>query len=123
MHHGPMRITINSITVVTMNTCIGIGIDYAIHFISGYLYNHKGGDRKPTLRAVIKNKGTPILFNTLVVGLGFFVLAFSSFPPNRDFGILVFISMIVSALFSIIFLTVLINKFGIGINNSGKETV
>jgi predicted RND superfamily exporter protein len=120
---GLMRITINSITVVTMNTCIGIGIDYAIHFISGYLYNHKGGDRKPTLRAVIKNKGTPILFNTLVVGLGFFVLAFSSFPPNRDFGILVFISMIVSALFSIIFLTVLINKFGIGINNSGKETV
>jgi hypothetical protein len=120
---GLMGITINSITVVTMNTCIGIGIDYAIHFISGYLYTHRGGDRKSTLRAVIKNKGTPILFNTLVVGLGFFVLAFSSFPPNRDFGILVLISMIVSALFSIIFLTVLINKFGIGTNNSGKEAV
>ncbi len=120
---GLMGITINSITVVTMNTCIGIGIDYAIHFISGYLYIYRGGDRKTSLRAVIKNKGTPILFNTLVVGLGFFVLAFSSFPPNRDFGILVLISMIVSALFSIIFLTVLINKYGIGTNNSGKETV
>ncbi len=120
---GLMGITINSITVVTMNTCIGIGIDYAIHFISGYRYNYKGGDRNATLRGVIKNKGTPILFNTLVVGLGFFVLAFSSFPPNRDFGVLVLISMIVSALFSITFLTVLINKFGIGINNSGKETV
>lgn len=120
---GLMGITINSITVVTMNTCIGIGIDYSIHFISGFLYTHKGGNRKTTLKTVIKNKGTPILFNTLVVGLGFFVLAFSSFPPNRDFGILVFISMIVSALFSIIFLTALINKYGISINNSGKETV
>lgn len=120
---GLFGVTINSITVVTMNTCIGIGIDYAIHFISGYLYIHKGGDRKATLREVIKNKGTPILFNTVVVGIGFFVLAFSSFPPNRDFGILVLISMIVSALFSIIFLTVLISKYGIGKNNLGKETV
>lgn len=121
---GLLGVTINSITVVTMNTCIGIGIDYAIHFISGYNYIRNDiGDRKTALKSVIKNKGTPILFNTVVVGLGFLVLAFSSFPPNRDFGILVFISMIVSAFFSMVFLSVLISIFGLGKNKSGKEIV
>ncbi|HEX3018710.1 MAG TPA: MMPL family transporter [Chitinispirillaceae bacterium] len=121
---GVIGVTINSITVVTMNTCIGIGIDYAIHFISGYLYTYKKEDnRKTALRAVFKSKGTPILFNTIVVGIGFLVLAFSSFPPNRDFGILVFISMIISAFFSMVFLAVFIMKFGIVNNKLGKENV
>lgn len=121
---GLIGVTINSITVVTMNTCIGIGIDYAIHFISGYIYTIKNyEDRKTAIRNTIKNKGTPILFNTIVVGVGFLVLAFSSFPPNRDFGILVFLSMVVCALFSIIFLSVFISKFGLGRNIEGRKTV
>lgn len=121
---GLLGVTINSITVVTMNTCIGIGIDYAIHFVSGYIYIYKNGDdRKQILKKVIRNKGTPILFNAVVVGLGFLVLAFSSFPPNRDFGILVFLSMIVCAFFSMIFLSVLILMFGLANRKTGKEIV
>ena len=112
---GIMGVSINLVTVIIMNTCIGIGIDYAIHFVSGYLYYYKRtGNRLEALKTAIKNKGTPILFNTLVVGIGFLVLAFSSFPPIRDFGILVFVSMIISAAFSILFLSILISQFGMG---------
>lgn len=112
---GVIGATINMVTVVIMNTCIGIGIDYAIHFASAFIYQYKSiGDRAKALRAAIKNKGTPILFNTLVVGIGFLVLIFSSFPPIRDFGILVFLSMIISAGFSMLFLSLLLLNFGIG---------
>ena len=112
---GILGVTINLVTVIIMNTCIGIGIDYAIHFVAGYIhYARESTDKVRNLKLTIKNKGTPILFNTLVVGIGFLILAFSSFPPIRDFGILVFVSMVVSAGFSILFLTVLISLFGMG---------
>ena len=112
---GVLGVTINLVTVIIMNTCVGIGIDYAIHLASGFIFQYKiTGDKIESLKAAIKIKGTPILFNTLVVGIGFLVLAFSSFPPIRDFGILVFVSMIVSAGFSMLFLPLLLLFFGIG---------
>jgi predicted RND superfamily exporter protein len=59
----------------------------------------------------IKDKGGAILFNTIVVGVGFLVLILSSFPPIRSFGLFIFISMVVSSLFSIIFLPVLFKQY------------
>ncbi len=110
---GAMGVNINLVTVVTMNTCIGIGIDYSIHFLSGFLFQRKDKEREEALIATLKRKGTPIAFNTMIVGLGFLILSFSSFPPVRDFGVLVFASMFISALFSILFITILISVFGI----------
>ena len=120
---GVCGISINLITVVIMNTCVGIGIDYAIHFISGYLHAAPAAtDRQSALSVTIHRKGTPILFNTLVVGIGFCVLLFSSFPPIRDFGLLVFISMFVAAGFCIFLISLTISRFGLTVA-SRKDTV
>lgn len=109
---GLLRIPINTVTVIVMNTCIGIGIDYSIHFTSGFLYiRHKYNNNIDALMATVKNKGTVIMFNTLVVGTGFFVLLFSSFPPIRLFGFIIFVSMLVSSLFSLIFLPIRFKNF------------
>ncbi len=120
---GILGVSINLVTVIIMNTCIGIGIDYSIHFVSGYIYSRrKNIERTEALRETIHGKGIPILFNALIVGIGFLVLAFSGFPPIRDFGIVVFISMIVSALISLLMLPILIRYFGIGSKIDSKGT-
>ena len=120
---GICGVSINLITVVIMNTCVGIGIDYAIHFISGYLHlAGENNDRKRALAETIRRKGTPILFNTLVVGIGFCVLLFSSFPPIREFGLLVFISMFVAATFCILVISLTITKFGLAVPVQRKDT-
>jgi len=112
---GLFGVPINSVTIVTVNTCIGIGIDYAIHFTAGYLYvRGEHPDRVSALLETARRKGSVIVFNTLVVGIGFAVLMFSSFPPIRHFGIFVFASMVASCAFALVFLPALYSRFGVG---------
>lgn len=104
---GLFGVTINMVTVIIVNTSMGIGIDYAIHFTAGYLYA-----RRSTTNAVeavlhtVAEKGLVIVFNTIVVGVGFLVLGLSSFPPIRHFGAFLFMSMVTSTIFSLVFLPV-----------------
>ena len=70
-------------------------------------------DRVSALLETTRRKGSAILFNTLVVGIGFAVLMFSSFPPIRHFGIFVFASMVTSCVFALMFLPALYCRFGI----------
>ncbi|MGM0461546.1 MAG: efflux RND transporter permease subunit [Fibrobacterota bacterium] len=108
---GLFGVSINLVTVIVINTCIGIGIDYSIHFTSGFLFYQKScSDNRKALTKTVFNKGSVILFNTMVVGAGFLVLIFSNFPPIRSFGLFIFISMIISSLFSILFLPVLLRN-------------
>lgn len=110
---GLLGISVNIVTVIIVNTCIGIGIDYAIHFVSGYLFMHeKGLDKETALLETIKRKGAVIVLNAVSVGTGFLVLSLSDFPPIRHFGLVVFIAMIVSSLFSLIFLPIQFIFFG-----------
>ncbi|MGM0443343.1 MAG: efflux RND transporter permease subunit [Fibrobacterota bacterium] len=119
---GIFGVSINLVTVIVMNTCIGIGIDYAIHFSSGFLFYRRteSSNMKALIRTIF-NKGSVILFNTIVVGSGFLVLIFSNFPPIRSFGLFIFISMIISAVFSIVFLPFLFRTYNGSINRPTPE--
>ncbi len=119
---GLCNIPINLITVVIMNACIGIGIDYAIHFISGYINEkQKGINDIEALSFAVHTKGTPILFNTLVVGIGFCALLFSGFPPVRHFGFIVFLSMFIAAALCMFIITLLIKNLGLSVRALEKE--
>ena len=109
---GLSNVSINTVTVIIVNTCVGIGIDYSIHFTAGYLFIKKTcSNNIEALIQTAKTKGAVIMFNTLVVGAGFFVLFFSSFPPIKHFGLFIFISMAVSSLFALIFLPVCFKNY------------
>jgi C4-dicarboxylate-specific signal transduction histidine kinase len=61
-----------------------------------YRYNRefkKDLDKDRALRAAIRQVGKPIVFTTLTISIGFFILIFSSFKPTADFGILMVITM------------------------------
>ncbi|MDR0304060.1 MAG: MMPL family transporter [Chitinispirillales bacterium] len=106
-------ITINIVTVIVVNCCIGIGIDYAIHFTSSFLrLRKKGAVSVEALLGAFQDKSTVIIFNTLAVGIGFLVLCLSNFPPVRALGFLIFLSMTVGSIFSLLFLPVFLNRKG-----------
>jgi predicted RND superfamily exporter protein len=103
-------ITINLVTVIVITCCIGIGIDYAIHFTSSFLrFRQNGAENVEALLNALQDKGTVIILNTLAVGVGFLVLCFSKFPPVRALGFLIFLSMTVGSAFSLLFLPVFLN--------------
>ena len=109
---GLLNVSINMVTVVIVNTCIGIGIDYSIHFTAGFIFIRKNfSNNIDALISNVGNKGTVIMFNTLVVGAGFFVLMFSSFPPVRNFGLFIFLSMVISSTFALIFLPIFFKNY------------
>jgi uncharacterized protein len=86
-------------TLMVSSIAIGIGIDYAIHFISRFRVEvQAGSDMEQALRTTIQTTGHGIAYNALALALGFAVLLFSSFKGTSNFGLLIAMTMIISAL-------------------------
>ncbi len=94
---GFLNIPLSTTTALLSSIAIGIGIDYAVHFIEQYKINAlKTGDKILTAKKTMAHSGRAILFNAVVVIAGFMVLLFSVFPPNRALGALVSLNMFTS---------------------------
>ncbi|MEA2104206.1 MAG: MMPL family transporter, partial [Candidatus Cloacimonadota bacterium] len=96
---GLLNIPLSTTTALISSIAIGIGIDYAVHFIDRYkTYAEQTGDKTKTIRQTMQHSGRAIIFNAMVVIAGFLVLLFSVFPPNRSLGALVSLNMFTSFL-------------------------
>jgi len=94
---GFLNIPLNTTTALLSSIAIGIGIDYAVHFIEQYRMNAlKTGDKILTAQKTMAHSGRAIIFNAIVVIAGFMILLFSVFPPNRELGALVSLNMFTS---------------------------
>lgn len=106
---GLFNIPLSTTTALLSSIAIGIGIDYAIHFIQYYKLNLAGGNLKSTaIYNTMNQTGKAILFNAIVVISGFLVLLFSVFPPNRTLGALVSMNMFTSLVGTLTIMMVLI---------------
>lgn len=99
---GTMGITgipLDIATVLTGSVTIGIGIDYAIHFMSyfGKVYG-ESRDLEQGVKEAIRVSGKAILINMIAVSLGFAVLLLSNLVPLQRFGFLIAVTMIISGL-------------------------
>lgn len=101
-------------TSIVANAAIGIGVDYAIHFLTRLRHEMRlrHGDRHPdTMRqaaiATAATAGQAIVFNAIAVAAGFVVLMFSLFVPLIRLGGLVALVMGTTSLGSIVLLPVL----------------
>jgi len=96
---GLLNIPLSTTTALISSIAIGIGIDYAVHFIERYkIYAAQTGDKLKTTQLTMHHSGRAIIFNAIVVIAGFMVLMFSVFPPNRSLGGLVSLNMFTSFL-------------------------
>ena len=107
---GFLDIPLSTTTALLSSIAIGIGIDYAVHFIEQYRGNAlKTGDKELTAQKTMAHSGRAILFNAIVVIAGFLVLLFSVFPPNRELGALVSLNMFTSFVGTLTIMLVLLN--------------
>jgi predicted RND superfamily exporter protein len=117
---GWFGIPLNTTTALLSSIAIGIGIDYAVHFIEQYKVNSSTGDIMLTVRKTMAHSGRAILFNAIVVIAGFLVLLFSVFPPNRELGFLVSLNMFISFVGTLTIMLVLLYKSNIYFENKIK---
>ncbi len=95
---GLLNIPLSASTAIISGIAIGIGVDYAIHFIEHFRSERiKGLSGFEAAIETLGNTGRSIVYNAIAVMGGFSVLLVSVFPPNRQVGGLVALNMAASA--------------------------
>lgn len=105
---GLAGIPLNIMTMTTSAIAVGVGVDYAIHFV--YRYRHdieQGLGFDEAVLATMRSSGVAIFLNAVTVALGFFALFFSEFRGVADMGLLITLTMITSAFAALTILPVL----------------
>ncbi|MDR0784824.1 MAG: MMPL family transporter [Treponema sp.] len=97
---GFLGIKLNLGTSLVASVSVGVGIDYAIHFIDAYKREYRSG-RDDFLRRAFATSGKAIIINAVSVGAGFAVLTLSQFVILADLGLLMALTMFTSALISL----------------------
>jgi predicted RND superfamily exporter protein len=87
-------------TAMICGICFGVGVDYAIHFMSVYKVYSKlpGLAHNEVLNKTIRSVARPLVINSLSLALGFSVLCLSNYSAIVNLGLLTATSMIVCAL-------------------------
>jgi hypothetical protein len=95
---GWAGIPVNLVTALVSSIAVGIGIDYSIHVYNRYSEGLRGGlTPDEAIHVTISNTGIAVALNALSVAAGFMVMLASKFPPVRQFGTLIAVTMAVSA--------------------------
>ncbi len=115
---GLFNIPLSTTTALLSSIAIGIGVDYAIHFIQNYKVSvSKTNSRHEAIHETMKHTGRAILSNAVVVIAGFLVMLFSVFPPNRMLGLLVSLNMFTSFVGTLTVMMILVYNSKLFIHN------
>jgi predicted RND superfamily exporter protein len=120
---GYLGIKLNMGTAIIASLALSIGLDYTIHFIEGFRREYQASRENNNVDFLHKtfiSCGKAIIINALTVSAGFCILAFSQFRIMAEVGLLVALSMIITALVGLTIIPVLITtikpKFIFGYN-------
>lgn len=96
---GFVNIRLDIATAVITAIGIGIGVDFAIHYISRFREVMKStGNKYQATMYTMKNTGKAIVFDVISNIIGFSVFVFSGFMPVRYFGWLISLTMLTMVL-------------------------
>tara|TARA_B100000886_G_C20413336_1_gene488091 strand:- start:758 stop:2041 length:1284 start_codon:yes stop_codon:yes gene_type:complete len=101
---GYFGVKLNHVTAILSAIIIGVGVDFAIHFISRFQKISYTFDKVQTVEDVIKDVGYPIILDA-GSNMAFGALLFSSFIPVQQVGGLMVFSMLSTSLGTLILLT------------------
>lgn len=99
---------------VVSGMTLGIVVDDTVHFLSKYLraQREKGLDNEGAVRYAFSTVGTALWVTSLVLVIGFGILALSNFELNAGMGLLTAITIALALLADFLFLPTLLMKFG-----------
>ena len=106
-----LNIHLDIITSLLAALAIGIGVDYAIHFLAACQRQTDFEDPKKALEQIMNTTGRAIVINAASVIIGFSGLIFSRFIPIQQMGILFCISMLFAGISSLTVLPMVINMW------------
>ncbi|BAO44503.1 efflux RND transporter permease subunit [Thiolapillus brandeum] len=107
---GQVGLALSVVSGMTM----GIVVDDTVHFLSKYLRarREQGLGSEDAVRYAFHTVGTPLLVTTVVLMLGFGVLALSDFELNAGMGLLTAITIGLALLADFLYLPPLLMQFG-----------
>ncbi|GMO29192.1 MAG: MMPL family transporter [Termitinemataceae bacterium] len=116
---GFLGIKLNIATAMIASVTMGIGIDYTIHIMEAYRRAYRENSGKGDfLFSAYRTSGIAIITDAVSTAAGFAVLFFSQFVILAEFGLLVTISLLASALVGLILIPMLLDwikpKFAVG---------
>jgi hypothetical protein len=107
---GWLRIPLDLMTITIAAIAMGIAVDDTIHYIHRYLEELDGSPAEAVTRTHA-SVGYALLYTSLIITLGFSLLAFSDFVPSVLFGLLTGFAMVVALLFDLTLLPVMLKRF------------
>ncbi|MBA3062749.1 MAG: MMPL family transporter, partial [Atribacteria sp.] len=107
---GLLNIDLNIGTIMVASIAIGAGIDYTIHYISRYKNELKRRSKIEAMKITLTGTGRAIVFNSITVAAGVFVLGFSDFGMMAVFGKLIGSVMLLSVVYTLTLLPILLNN-------------
>ena len=117
---GVFNIPLNVSTMMVASIAIGAGIDYTIHFISRYKNELKRKEKIDALKTTLTGTGRAIVFNSISIAAGVFVLSFSNIKMMASFGQLIGSVMLVSVIYTLLLLPILLDKIDFKIKKELK---
>jgi uncharacterized protein len=96
---GLSHIDLNLMTMGVSSMAIGVGVDFAIHFVHRYRVSFAmTGNVNDAMRLTMEEAGVAILMNMVAVAGGFLTLLLASFKGVMHMGLLISLIMAFSAL-------------------------
>ncbi|MFQ5468750.1 MAG: RND family transporter [Gammaproteobacteria bacterium] len=110
---GLMGIPLDVSTALAAGVAIGVGVDYAVHYLFRYRAMRAVNDNHfDATLLTMRSVGKTIVFNATVVTIGFLVLFASQFPPHVKLGLFVAAYMVLSCLSALISLPLVLSVCG-----------
>ncbi len=107
---GLMDISLNIGTMMVASIAIGAGIDYTIHFVSRYKQElTKSKDYNQAIKNTLTGTGRAIVFNSLAVAAGAYVLTLSEIDMIAEFSGLIGSLMLISVVYTLLLLPLLLH--------------
>ena len=98
-------------TITIAAICIGIGVDHSIHYVHRFREEViEQSDTKIVIKNCHNSTGQAIYFTSLIIIIGFSILAFSNFVPTIYFGLFTAFAMLLALFSNLTLLPVLLMK-------------
>ncbi len=110
---GWTGIPLNVVTVMISSIALGIAVDDTVHYLARYRAESlETDDRLEAMRKTLFHTGRAILFTSVVMAGGFWVICLSDFRPNIYLGLLTGVAMIAALLGDLLLLPICVHLFG-----------
>ena len=109
---GWLGISLDLMTITIAAISIGIAVDDSIHYTHRLINEYrKNNNYWQAIKASHGTVGLAMIYTTIIITIGFSILAFSNFVPTVYFGLLTGCAMLVALITDLTLLPVLIYKF------------